>query len=56
MKFFKNGSKQHKFDNLPGATKVWREHQVFRKLHFSKETKVMIIGNILSCFTNNSQK
>ena len=43
------------FDNLPGATKVWREHQVFRKLHFSQENKVMIVGNILSCFNNNHQ-
>ena len=55
MKFFKNGSKQHKFDNLPEATKVWREHQVFRKLHFNQDIKVMIVNNIMSCFSNNSQ-
>ena len=55
MKYFKNGNKQHKFDNLPGATKVWREHQVFRKLHFSQETKVMIVGNIQNCFNSNHQ-
>ena len=43
----------HKFDNRPGTTQVWREAEVFKKLHFTIEVKVKIIKYISDCFRTN---
>ena len=56
VKIFKSGTVQHKFDNKEGATPVWREQEVFRKLHFSREIKVKIVEYITKCFICNSEK
>ena len=53
IKVFKSGKTQHKFDNKPGATQIWRETEVFRKLHFTTENKLKIVGFIASCFKGN---
>ena len=55
MKYFKSGSKQHKFDTREGATQVWRETDVRRKLHFTHDIKLKIIGNVMSIFADNSK-
>ena len=54
IKRFKSGTKQHKFDNKDGATRIWREDEVFRKLHFTRENKVKIIQYINTCFASNT--
>ena len=56
VKRFKSGTVQHKFDNKAGATPVWRDQEVFRKLHFTKEIKVKIMEHITKCFVCNSEK
>ena len=56
IKRFKSGTKQHKFDNKQGATPVWREQEVFKKLHFTMDIKVKIMAHISTCFTSNSEK
>ena len=50
----KNGNVQHRWDNKPGCTPVWREEQVFRKLHFVMDIKVKMMGFISKCFLDNS--
>ena len=49
-----NSGKQHKFDTRPGTTQIWREKEVFRKLHFTMGNKLKIIGYIDKCFKSNS--
>ena len=56
IKRFKSGTTQHKFDNKEGATPIWREQEIFRKLHFTKEIKVKIMEHINKCFASNSEK
>ena len=56
MKFFRSGKKQHKFDTKEGAQKIWREKDVFRKLHFTQEIKAKIVGFAINCFEQNSQE
>ena len=56
IKRFKSGTVQHKFDNKEGATPIWREQEIFRKLHFTKEIKVKIMEHITKCFVCNSEK
>ena len=53
VKRFNSGNKQHKFDTKPGATKIWKETKVFRKLHFTMEMKLKLVGYIMECFKNN---
>ena len=55
MKYFKSGTKQHKFDTRPGSTRIWRENEVRRKLHFTKEVKQKIVSHIMSIIVRNSQ-
>ena len=55
MKYFKSGTKQHKFDTLPDAKRIWRETEVFKKLHFTQEQKLKIMGYIMKCFNDNSK-
>ena len=56
MKFFKSGLKQHKFDSREGAKQIWREKEVFRKLHFTPEIKAKVISYALNCFAQNSKE
>ena len=53
MKFFKSGTKQHKFDTKKGAQQIWREKEVFRKLHFTPDIKVKIMTSAQDVFENN---
>ena len=54
-KNFKSGTIQHKFDTRPGTKQIWREKEVFRKLHFTMENKLKIMGYIDNCFKSNSK-
>ena len=56
IKRFKSGTTQHKFDNKEGATPIWREQEIFRKLHFTRENKLKIMEHINKCFQCNSEK
>ena len=56
VKIFKNGKVQHKFDTKPGATQIWREEEVWRKLHFTMENKLKLVQYISTCFENNAVK
>ena len=56
VKRFKSGTVQHKFDTKPGSTQVWRETEVFKKLHFTMENKMKRISYISSCFLGNSEE
>ena len=47
IKRFKSGTTQHKFDNKAGPTPIWREQEIFRKLHFTKEIKVKIMELVI---------
>ena len=46
IKRLKSGAYQHKYDNRVGATAIWREKEVFRKLHLTVENKLKVIKNI----------
>ena len=52
MKYFKSGTKQH---TKSGSARIWREKEVRRKLHFTKEIKQKIVSHIMSIFAHNSQ-
>ena len=54
VKRFKSGTIQHKFDTNPGATPIWRETEVFRKLHFTMDIKLKLAEHITTCFNINS--
>ena len=54
VKRFPSGMRQHRFDNVAGALPVWREKEVFRKLHFTMEYKMKILGFITQCFKGNA--
>ena len=54
VKRFKSGTLQHKFDTRPGVPQIWREPEVFRKLHFTRENKIKIIQYINTCFASNT--
>ena len=51
----KSGAYQHRYDNKAGATAIWKEKEVFKKLHLTMENKVKVISNISSCFVGNAQ-
>ena len=51
----KSGAYQHRYDNKAGATAIWKEKAVFKKLHLTMENKVKVISNISSCFVGNAQ-
>ena len=55
MKYFKSGTKQHKFDSKNGSARIWRETEVRKKLHFTKEVKLKIVTHILRIFAHNRQ-
>ena len=56
IKRFKSGNFQHIFDTKPGATPVWREPDVFRKLHFTMEKKMKMVTHITTCFRENAKR
>ena len=56
VKRFKSGTVQHIFDTKPGATKVWRETEVFKKLHFTMEVKLKLVKYITTCFEANRER
>ena len=56
IKRFKSGMFQHVFDTKPGSTPVWRESQVFKKLHFTMERKLKLVSHINSCFRENAER
>ena len=56
MKFFKFGTKQHKFDTREGATQIWREKEVFRKLHFTTHIKAKVVSYAINCFEQNTKE
>ena len=56
IKTFKSGTTQHKFDTRPGATQIWREKEVARKLHFTMENKLKIISYVSNCFRGNARE
>ena len=53
VKILKSGP-QHKYDTKPGAKLIWREREVFRKLHFTMENKLKIIVYLQNTFKNNA--
>ena len=44
---------QHKFDTRPGASKIWREDDVFKKLHFTSPNKLKVVRYLQNTFKNN---
>ena len=46
---------QHKYDTRPGATRVWREEEVAKKLHFTMENKLKIMQNLQKTFKSNAR-
>ena len=56
VKRFNSGTVQHRFDTRPGATQIWREKDVFRKLHFTMDIKMKLAGHVSSCFKINSNR
>ena len=54
VKRFSSGTVQHRYENVGGIAPVWREPEVFRKLHFTMDYKLKIIGFISKCFQGNS--
>ena len=55
IKMLKSGP-QHKFDNKPGAKQVWREQEVFKKLHFTAENKLKVVQYLQNKFKNSMGK
>ena len=53
VKILKSGP-QHKFDTRPGAKAIWREKEVFRKLHFTMENKLKIVEYLQKTYKNNA--
>ena len=47
---------QHKFDDKPGVKKVWREDEVFRKLHYTIENKLKLVQYLQNTFKANLGK
>ena len=55
VKILKSGP-QHKYDTKPGGKLIWREREVFRKLHFTMENKLKIIVYLQNTFKNNARR
>ena len=56
VKQFKSGTTQHTFDTKAGATRIWREKEVFKKLHFTLDLKIKIACHISGCFKANKER
>ena len=48
------GKLQHIRDTHPGSRRIWKENEVFRKLHFTMQKKMEIIKHIPDCFNKNN--
>ena len=55
VKILKSGP-QHKYDTRPRAKAIWREREVFRKLHFTMENKLKIIVYMQNTFKMNAKR
>ena len=55
VKILKSGP-QHKYDTKPGSKAIWREKEVFRKLHFTMENKMKIVVYMQKTFKNNAKR
>ena len=49
-----SGAFQHKFDNVAGAAPIWREEDIFKKLHFTMDYRLKIVNYLSNCFRGNS--
>ena len=56
VKRLRSGKMQHKYDNRSGVVPVWREKEVRKKLHFTRELKVKVMDHILQTFAANTRK
>ena len=56
IKNFKSGTRQHKFDTLPGRAQFWREKEVRRKLHLTMDNRLRVVGQLMNCFKANSDR
>ena len=54
VKILKSGP-QHKYDTRPGATRIWREQEVAKKLHFTMENKLKIMQYLQKTFKSNAR-
>ena len=54
VKILKSGP-QHKYDTRPGATCIWREQEVAKKLHFTMENKLKIMQYLQKTFKSNAR-
>ena len=50
VKFLAGGKLQHKFDTKPGVTPIWREKEVFKKLHLTVENKMKEMQYIIKFY------
>ena len=55
VKILKSGP-QHKYDTRPGATRIWRENEVAKKLHFTMENKLKIMQYLHKTFQSNAKR
>ena len=54
VKLLKSGP-QHKFDTRPGTKRIWREKDVFSKMHFTMENKINIARYAMTTFEVNEK-
>ena len=50
------GGPQHKYDTKTGSTRIWREREVFKKLHFTSENKQKLIRYLQNTFRSNEKR
>ena len=55
IKMLKSGP-QHKYDTRQGAVQVWRERQVFKKIHFTMANKLKLMKYLQNTFKSNANK
>ena len=47
---------QHKYDTRPGTKAIWREKEVFSKLHFTMENKLKIVVYMQNTLKINAKR
>ena len=55
VKILKSGP-QHKYDTRPGTKAIWREKEVFSKLHFTMENKLKIVVYMQNTLKINAKR
>ena len=55
VKILKSGP-QHKYDTRPGKKAIWREKEVFNKLHFTMENKLKIVVYLQKTLKINAKR